>query len=67
LETDRGETKNVARQYHEIVSQLSTRYFEWAKKTGVVDFKTIEDREPPSMREFRKSKVQEVISAVSFF
>lgn len=63
LDTDRGETQNVARQNHDIVSRLSVKYFEWAKRTGVVDFSTIEDREPQSMKDFRKSKVQEVITS----
>jgi arylsulfatase len=59
LDNDRGETKNVARQNHDIVSKLSVAYFDWAKKTGVVDFATLEAKEPASMKEFRKSKVQE--------
>lgn len=62
LETDRGETTNVARQNHDVVSRLSVAYFDWAKRTGVVDFATLEAKEPPSMKEFRKSKVQEVVS-----
>jgi arylsulfatase len=67
LEADRGETKDVARQHHDIVSQLSTKYFEWAKETGVVDFSTIEDREPASMKEFRKSKIQDAALPSFFF
>ncbi|WP_421940452.1 arylsulfatase [Pedobacter sp.] len=59
LENDRAETKNVARQNHDVVSKLSVAYFDWAKKTGVVDFATLEAKEPASMKEFRKSKVQE--------
>ncbi|CAH0123641.1 Arylsulfatase [Pedobacter sp. Bi27] len=62
LETDRGETTNVARQNHDVVSRLSVAYFDWAKRTGVVDFATLEAKEPQSMKEFRKSKVQEVVS-----
>lgn len=62
LETDRGETNNVARQNHDVVSRLSVAYFDWAKRTGVVDFATLEAKEPQSMKEFRKSKVQEVVS-----
>lgn len=61
LENDRGETKNVAREHHDVVSRLSVAYFKWAEKTGVVDFSTIEDREPQSMKEFRKSKLQEPV------
>lgn len=66
LEADRGETTNLARQNHEIVSELSVKYFEWAKKTGVVDFALLEDKEPKSMKEFRRSKVQEPIAGGGF-
>jgi arylsulfatase A-like enzyme len=41
LETDRGETINVASSHPEIVSRLSNLYAEWAAKTGVVEFSTI--------------------------
>ena len=68
LENDPTETKNVARQNHEVVSQLSQAYFNWAKKVGAVDFAEIEDKEPASMKQFRKSKEQEVIpSAIMRF
>lgn len=60
LSTDRGETKNLAQANHDVVSRLSVKYFEWAKKTGIVDFSTIENREPQMMKNFRKSKVQDV-------
>lgn len=63
LSKDKGETNNIARDNHEIVSRLSVKYFRWAKANGVVDFATLEDREPQSMKEFRKSRVQEVIPA----
>lgn len=66
LEADRGETTNLARQNHEIVSELSVKYFEWAKKTGVVDFALLEDKEPKSMKEFRRSKIQEPIAGGGF-
>jgi len=62
LEEDKGETTNVAQKNHDVVSRLSVKYFEWAKRTGVVDFATLEDKEPQMMKEYRKSKVQEVIS-----
>ena len=62
LEKDRGETENVARLNHDVVSRLSVAYFEWAKKTGVVEFSTIENREPQSMKDFRKSKLQDVVT-----
>lgn len=66
LEADRGETINLARQNHDVVSQLSVKYFDWAKKTGVVDFATLEDKEPKSMKDFRRSKVQEPIAGGGF-
>jgi arylsulfatase len=61
LEADRGETKNVARDNHDIVSRLSEKYFEWAKRTGVVDFATLEAKEPQQMKDYRKSKMQEIV------
>ena len=61
VETDRGETKNVAAQNHDIVSQLSQKYFEWAQKTGVVDFGELESKEPITMKKFRESKLQDVV------
>jgi len=67
LEEDRGETRNVAAQNHEVVSRLSVKYFQWAKKTGVVDFATLEDKEPASMKDYRKSKVQDVAGAAPVF
>lgn len=59
LEKDPTETLDVARQNHAVVSQLSQAYFKWAIENGVVDFADLEDREPKSMRDFRKSKIQE--------
>ncbi|MCD8165960.1 MAG: hypothetical protein LUE93_07425 [Bacteroides sp.] len=41
LDTDRGETRNVAANYPEVVRELSALYFEWAGRTGVVDYNTI--------------------------
>ncbi|MEN9909113.1 MAG: hypothetical protein RLZZ540_2262 [Bacteroidota bacterium] len=38
LESDRGETTNVAQKNEGIVNQLSAKYFEWAEKTGVVEY-----------------------------
>jgi len=38
IETDRGETTNVAQQNPGIVNQLSAAYFDWADKTGVVEY-----------------------------
>ncbi|WP_316798650.1 arylsulfatase [Pedobacter frigidisoli] len=66
LENDRGETQNLAAKNHELVSQLSVKYFDWAKKTGVVDFSTLEDKEPQSMKDFRKSKIQDPVGPSGF-
>ena len=41
LDKDAGETKNVAEQFPLIVDKLSAEYFEWAKKTDVVDYEKI--------------------------
>lgn len=38
LETDRGETNDLAKTYPEIVNALSAKYFEWAEKSGVVEY-----------------------------
>lgn len=38
LENDRGETNNVAQQNAGIVNELSAKYFDWAEKTGVVEY-----------------------------
>ena len=38
IETDRGETTNVAQQNPGIVNKLSASYFEWADRTGVVEY-----------------------------
>ncbi|WP_433832329.1 arylsulfatase [Flavobacterium anhuiense] len=38
LEADRGETTNVAAQNPGIVNNLSAKYFDWADKTGVVEY-----------------------------
>ena len=38
LEADRGETTNVATQNPGIVNDLSAKYFDWADKTGVVEY-----------------------------
>lgn len=62
LETDRGETTDVARTHHEEVSRLSTAYFNWTKRVGAVDFSTIEDREPQTMKDYRKSKLQDPVA-----
>ena len=56
LENDPTETKNVARQHHDVVSELSQAYFKWAKSVGAVDFGELEDKEPVEMKNFRKSK-----------
>lgn len=58
LDQDLGETTNVAKENHEVLNRLSVKYFQWANKNGVVEFSTLEDKEPVSMKEFRKSKSQ---------
>ena len=64
LENDPGETRNVASRNHEVVSKLSTAYFNWAKENNVVDFHYLEKKEPKMMRAFRQSKVQDIKSEV---
>jgi arylsulfatase A-like enzyme len=44
LENDRGETTNVAQENPAIVNALSAKYFEWAEKTGVVDYNKIKPK-----------------------
>jgi arylsulfatase len=46
LETDRGETKNVASQNPQVVNELSADYFKWADRTGVVDYEKIKPAQP---------------------
>lgn len=60
LESDPTETRNIADKNEDVVSRLAQAYANWAKETGVVDFAELESKEPASMKEFRKSKVQEV-------
>ena len=67
LSTDHGESQNVASKHHEVVSQLSTLYFKWAEENGVVEFSEIEDREPKMMKDFRKSKTQDVPASFGTF
>ncbi|MCI0920374.1 arylsulfatase [Sphingobacterium rhinopitheci] len=63
LNNDPTETTDIARQHHAVVSQLSQAYFRWANDNGVVDFAEIEDKEPKTMRNFRKSKIQEPVGS----
>ncbi|MDB5014483.1 MAG: sulfatase [Daejeonella sp.] len=49
LATDRGETKDLAQQNTPIVNELSTAYFEWAKKNGVVNYETIKPKGRPEL------------------
>jgi arylsulfatase len=44
LSKDRGETTDVSAQHTDIVNELSTKYFEWAKKTGVEDYDKIKPK-----------------------
>jgi len=41
IETDRGETKDLAGHYPNIVAELAADYFKWAERTGVVDYDRI--------------------------
>lgn len=38
IANDRGETKDLSNAHSEIVNRLSSAYFEWAEKTGVVEY-----------------------------
>jgi arylsulfatase len=64
LETDPGETHNVAARNHEVVSKLSQAYFKWAEDNGVVDFRLLEKNEPKMMKAFRQSMKQKLTSEV---
>lgn len=45
IEKDRGETTDLATQNPEIVRELSFDYQQWAVRTGVVDFETIQPQD----------------------
>lgn len=49
LETDRGETQNVANRNPLVVDELSKNYFEWAKQNDVVDYDRIKQNAPASI------------------
>ena len=42
IEKDRGETKDLAQSNPDIVNQLSSKYLEWAEKTGVVEYSKLQ-------------------------
>ncbi len=44
LEKDRGETIDLAAQNPQVVNELSVKYFEWAKKTGVEEYDKIKPK-----------------------
>lgn len=46
LSKDRGETTDLSNQRPEIVDQLSAAYFNWAERTGVVDYDKIKPTQP---------------------
>ncbi|ASZ14103.1 arylsulfatase [Chitinophaga pendula] len=46
LDTDRGETNDLAAKNTQLVNELSAAYFDWADRTGVVDYDSIK---PPSL------------------
>jgi arylsulfatase len=58
LETDAGETKNLAAKFPLVVDRLSVKYFNWARKNGVVNYFEIENRDAEDMKQFRLSKTQ---------
>jgi len=47
IDEDRGENKNVAAQYPEVVKELEELYAGWAKETGVVDYNRIKVQRNP--------------------
>ncbi len=46
LESDAGETQNVAARNSNLVDELSALYFSWAKQTDVVDYDRIKPQQP---------------------
>lgn len=46
IASDRGETKDLAQQKPEIVNELSSDYFKWAERNGVVDYDKIKPAQP---------------------
>lgn len=44
LDTDRGESRDLAARYPDVVNELSADYFRWADKTGVVDYEKIKPK-----------------------
>ena len=44
LESDRGETRNVADQHPDVVRELAWDYLQWSARTGVVDYETIKPK-----------------------
>jgi len=46
LETDRGETSDVAGAHSDIVNELAADYVKWADNTGVVDYDKIKPAGP---------------------
>jgi len=50
LETDRGETTDVAAQHPEVVRELSFDYIQWSARTGVVEYETIKPANTPGAR-----------------
>jgi arylsulfatase A-like enzyme len=46
LENDRGETRNLAALNPNVVDALSYQYFDWARRTDVVDYDKIKPQQP---------------------
>jgi len=57
LETDRGETTDVAAQHPEVVRELSFDFIQWSARTGVVEYETIKPKVPGVRTETPKETV----------
>ena len=59
LEKDRGETSDLALENPKVVRELAFEYQQWAVRTGVVDFETIEPQNPErrKIEQIKKSPV----------
>ncbi|MBC9911552.1 arylsulfatase [Chitinophaga varians] len=44
IEEDRGETNDLAAKNPQLVNELSAAYFEWAQRTGVVEYEQIKPK-----------------------
>lgn len=53
LDADRGETNDLAAKNTQLVNELSAAYFDWADRTGVVNYESIK---PPSLFDKKPTK-----------